>query len=181
MRAAIPLLLLLTAACASTGGAGPPPTRTSETRLESGSGTLYTVESIHRGNLERVILDAPRDRAFEAMASAYHALGLEITGADQANGALLVGNQRARGRLAGQGLGSFFDCGTGPAGPVTTTYTLQVTIRGQVTPAEGGTLLETRVEANARDAGTSNPPVACASKGTLEQRIADEVRQRLGA
>jgi len=174
-------LLLALGACATAGPGEPPATRNAESRLESQSGTLYTMEQTTRVAAEQARLNAPRDRAFEAMVGAYQTLGLEVTGADPANGALLVGSQRVRGRMAGVSLNSLFDCGNSPTGPVTATYTLQVTVRGQVTPSEGGSLLETRVEANARDAATNNPAVACATKGTLERRIADEVQRRLGS
>jgi hypothetical protein len=181
MRNLVLIPVLALAACATAPATTTSPTtRTAESSVASGGGTTYTVEVTTRTDVERVALGVPRQQAWEAMVAAYQALGLEITGADQANGALLVGSQRARGRLAGQSLTTLFDCGQGAAGPVTATYTLQVTIRGQVTPTQGGSQLETRVEANARDAATNNPPVTCATKGGLERLIAQEVRQRVG-
>jgi hypothetical protein len=179
----IPVFALTACASASSDPDLSTPTRSVRVSMREEAiprGREVSVEQTIRADVAQALIAAPPERAWEAMLGAYRALGLEVTGIDSARMAVVVQSQRIRSRFAGQALTRMFDCGYGPTGPLAGTYTLQLTIVGQVTSDERGTQMQTRVEANARDLSSTVPPVTCNSRGDLEQRILDEVVQRVG-
>jgi len=119
----------------------------------------------------RVLVDAPRDRVLSALSAAYSELGIEMKVYDSGSGQVGNRNLVKSSRLAGERLSRFLRCGTVIGGDAADNYRVTMSIISQATPSEGGTTVETWLTASARDHGTSSGGVACATTGSLEDRI----------
>lgn len=113
------------------------------------------------------------DSVWGVMPEVYERLGVPGHGAVPAERLYGARNFRAR-RIEGERLSAFVDCGTGPtATPRADEYDVRMTVVTRVLDSgDGGSRIETTVEAAARPRGVSGNAVDCASRGALESRIA---------
>jgi hypothetical protein len=126
-------------------------------------------------------LAARPEAVFAALEAAYTAVGVPVAHRDTARWTLGNRNLEISRRLGGVNLGDYFNCGSSVVGSdVATTYRLQIAVMSTLTPQGSGTRLETTAQASARQPGTSNPPVNCASTGRLEHEIARRVGLAIG-
>ncbi len=134
--------------------------------------STYTVETD---------LGASAEDAWTAAVATYEELGIEVTYSRPGEE---VGNRqfRVRRRLAGDRLSKYLRCGVDATGrPMADSYVVTLNVVSEVT---GVTDLQSRmgttVSATAlKPGGTSTAPVVCASKGLLEERIAELVVGRV--
>jgi hypothetical protein len=75
------------------------------------------------------------------------------------------------------------DCGVDPTrGQLANFYRLTMSLLTTVLPDPGGgTRLETRLIAEGRQRGVSSNSIPCSTTGRLEERVAELVKQRVGA
>jgi len=126
------------------------------------------------GPIVRVVASSP-EQVWNALPTVYQSVG--ITGATADPAARVYGNRRllARGRLGGQQLSRYLNCGRTSAGyPAADVYRIQLSVTTLVRPAASGrSEVQTEVTASGKSTeGTSTDPVRCASTGALEARIA---------
>lgn len=184
-RPALALLALALSACAGTT-AGTSPTRsTTSVSMPAGGpqgsvGTGSVSVTTHADAGPSVAeLTVSADAAFQALPQVYQDLGIPMGTQDPAQ--RLFGNRKVQvsRRLGRQPLSRVVNCGNTAFGaPVADSYRVQLSIVSTVRPEGSGSRLETRVEASAAQPGVSGAPVACASTGWLEERIATGVRVR---
>jgi hypothetical protein len=125
-------------------------------------------------------LEAPADQVWQVLPQVYEKYGIELSLLDPER--KMIGNTRFRPRrIDGTRLSQFFECGRGmTATPNADRYDVTVFLVTTVREddPETSTLL-TEVNASAKPRDVSGSTVHCASKGTVELRIADAVREML--
>ncbi|GLC25844.1 hypothetical protein [Roseisolibacter agri] len=130
-------------------------------------------------------LALPADRAWALLPLAYEALGLPLTTLDSERRLIGAGGVRAQGRLGGAWLSRYVDCGTAATGlanadSYAVTLDVVTQVDGRADGANAG--LSTAIRASGRPTSTSTSnPVNCVSRGTLERRLAEVVRERAAA
>lgn len=181
MRFAALGLLTLFAAC-SSAGAGAAPTPGGPTRvISTGDGAYVQLAQDTRGTSVQVA--ASPEQVWAALPAVYKELGVEPGTVDPAS--WTFGNARfvASRRFAGEPMANLLRCGSTATGaPISSTYRIRMSLLTHLQPApEGKTEVSTLVQATASsNEGVSNDPVVCASTGALEERIATELRARVG-
>lgn len=132
---------------------------------------LDTVGVSHR-------IAAPRTVVFSALRAAFDSIGVRPTSADSARG--LIGNLeiQATRRLAGQALARWVDCGVSHTGPTANAYRVHLAILATLAPdGEDATTMRIAIAAGAQAfSGPLGDPIACETRGALEERIERLVR-----
>ena len=130
-------------------------------------------------------LAMPAERAWALLPLAYEALGLPLTTLDSERRLIGAGGVRAQGRLGGAWLSRYVDCGTASTGlanadSYAVTIDVVTQVDGSASAPNAG--LSTALRASGRPGSTSTSnPVNCVSRGTLERRLAEIVRERAAA
>jgi hypothetical protein len=172
--AVLPLLgACVTAAGTGAAEPGPEVTTTQGGFRVSMAGTQRTVQSE---------IGAPVAEVWAVLPAVMEEAGLPGR-ADPATRTVSTPPRTVRGRLQGQPLTRLVDCGRGEFGAErAASGQVRMIVRATVQPSEeGGSRLETVVEAHVRDSsGGANDVLApCRSLGVLEEAIAELVRARL--
>ncbi|NIQ56524.1 MAG: hypothetical protein GWN71_25125, partial [Gammaproteobacteria bacterium] len=81
-------------------------------------------------------------------------------------------------RLAGDRLSTFLRCGQALGPPKADNGQTRVSLTSWLEPKGDGTTIRTRLQATARDVGTSTAASACSSTGVLERIITEELAAR---
>jgi hypothetical protein len=76
-------------------------------------------------------------------------------------------------RLAGKPLSDYVGCGVITTGQAADSYRVTMSLVSRVTPAAGGSRVDTQLTAYAEDIGSSKGTLACLTLGTLEARLHD--------
>lgn len=142
--------------------------------------TEYQMIRGSEGTVLKVMVKAPPARVFDALASIYSDLGIEVKLSDPTTGQIGNRNFAKTHRFAGEPLSNFMDCGIMVLGMTADNDRVTMSLVSQVTLRDGGSNVETWLTGSARDLGTGTADVSCVSKGTLETRINQMVLQRLG-
>ncbi|HUG39155.1 MAG TPA: hypothetical protein VMM12_01655 [Longimicrobiales bacterium] len=172
LRAMFPLVLLGALACASSDGAR----HETVTRVDvsTGAGTVVVSEVRDQPGIAVHTLPFPPDSVWRVLPRVYDLLGIE--GAGEVPGQRLYGARNFRPRrIEEQRLSTYIDCGMGTtATPKADEYAVTMTLVSRLDSApDGGTRVETVMQATARPRATAGNPVRCPSTGRLERRVAD--------
>ena len=125
-------------------------------------------------------IQAPVDRVWNALPSAYDSLAIPLTVVDSVNH--LIGNEglQTRRRLGTVRLGEYLNCGSGQGGPSADTYDINLTVVTKLQPNKtGGTTATITVDGVAKSASFSGDYIKCATTGKLEQRLVKFVEAQL--
>lgn len=170
--------LTLLAACASSG----PELRSNETsatvRISTGDGRTMQTEANEGSRIASFPIAASVADAWASLPAAYEALGFEVNSGDPRGRILGVENVRLR-RIDGTRPSNYLECGQGPVGANADQYDVYFSMLAQVMRAAEGSTLNVRILANARNAAHGGVGVTCATKGTIEERLAEELRIRV--
>ncbi|HVT39532.1 MAG TPA: hypothetical protein VHE78_10835 [Gemmatimonadaceae bacterium] len=169
-------------ACASQGSSSPDVSVVPMSdRIVSGGGSSLTIGSSATTVGIRTDLAATPDAAFRALQAVYDDLKIPI--ADLSPTDRVAGNQqfKARRRIVGVPMQSYFDCGGTPGQPNAETFDIVITVMSNVTAARNdASTLTTRATAIASDPGHGQGnQLRCSTTGELEARIAKLVREKL--
>jgi hypothetical protein len=168
-------LLGACAAAAGTGAAEPAPEVTT-----AQGGFRVSMAGAQRTVLSEI--GAPAAEVWTVLPAVMEEAGLAGR-ADPATRTVTTPPRTVRGRLLDQPLTRLVDCGRGEFGAQrAASGQVRMIVRATVQPgAEGGSRLETVVEAHVRDSsGGANDLLApCRSLGVLEEALAELVRARL--
>jgi hypothetical protein len=121
-------------------------------------------------------LDAPKDKAFAAVKSAYEDLNLTVGVNDPAAGTIGIQRIAAQTTFAGFRMSRLFDCGTNGTGAANAdTYRLNIVFLSLIDAQDAShTKLRIGVVANGvPNGGSTAQAVQCGSTGMLEQKLAD--------
>jgi hypothetical protein len=180
-RASLPATLwaalALLQGCAPSGsGGGPAPPPAQPVELRRGIGGTQTV--VQRGLSLGGEVAAPLPRTWAALEAAYHDLGIDVTVRVPDEGRLgSVGLRLVR--LDGHRASYYVDCGTDLSGPVADDARVLVTVTSGVQAQESGSLVATRLDAEARRRNADEGVRDCTSTGKLEALILEHVRTHL--
>ncbi len=139
---------------------------TGDVELTMHSGTLPSSSSV----------PARVDSVWMTLPIVFEQLGVPTTVVDRAG--YRIGNTRfTPRRIEGKRLSQYIECGYGVTSSNNAdTYFVTMSLATYLTAREdGGTLIQTSIEASARPREVSGNSVRCASKGTLETRILELV------
>lgn len=124
----------------------------------------------------RGFLPASLERAWAAMPAAFAANGLTINATDSSAHAM-GDSVIARGTIGRLPVGELVDCGTPPAGRNADSVEVALFITSRLVPSEpSATTVTNTLHAVARP--PDGAPVACRSRGVLERRLFDALRNQ---
>lgn len=174
MRRLSVLLALALGGCgpAQPPGSAPPARTRTVVRIDAPSGEReMELYSDNRASGHAVAGSV--EQVWSRLPAVYEALGMPGAGVvDPARRVFGRAGLRAYGRLGEHRLSSFIDCGSSFSGDADT-YQVTLTVVTAVAAAgEGGSTVQSWVEATGRQPGSSTTPARCTSKGKLEQEIA---------
>lgn len=178
MTSKTPLLALtLLAACASSGTSNPTPDLGTPTRI---SGPDFGMELYTNPGIGERLMAVPLDSVWLALPGVYGALDIDITHSDPSRHVFGNPQYRAR-RVEGKRLSTYIDCGSGvTAVPKADDYEVTLSVTTTLTAGEeNSTVVTTTVDGYARPRAVSTNPVHCTSKGTLELRVVQLIREAL--
>ncbi len=127
-------------------------------------------------------LAAPADRVWPLALAAYSALGLRVDGSDAAHYLAQTRGQLLRRQLNGIALSTYFDCGTELSGSIADSWRLKLDARMAVAAGTSpdSSALQTLLTVTATPVeGTSAQVTPCSSRGRLETKLAQLVRDAL--
>ena len=168
--------LVATAACGgSTAGRPetPPPTRAT-LRV----GHAAAIEMYNQASLDARIVPVDADSVWTVLPAVFEALEVPVTHRVPARKEMGNRGYVAR-RVEGKRMNTYVDCGSNLSGQLANLYevTLSVVVR-LADAADGGTQVETTVDAYGKPRTTSGNQVHCQSRQTLEERIGDLVFEK---
>lgn len=122
-------------------------------------------------------VDAPVDEVWKVVPAVFRELGYPGAQASGAGYVFITPNLQIRGRLYPEEPNSkYIDCGTGITGARADSYVVWFAIVTRVRPgAEGGSIVETAIDGNARDRAHSSNAVRCSGTGVLERAIGEMI------
>jgi hypothetical protein len=173
--AALPIAFCV-AACASSTSDPSPPAPIRVNRVSDGPNQLELYNE--SGGGARVV-DATKSNVWAVLGAVYERLQISVTLCNPAQWEF--GNPRCLARrIEGERLSTHFDCGRTMTGPRADEYAVTLSVVTRLADAPGdSTMVVTTVDGSAKPRATSGNAVHCASKGTLEMRVAHLVVEAL--
>lgn len=170
----------LLAGCA-TGGQAPAERVRSTVSVSGTDGSATrTIESYADVGGTSHRISATPDKVWAVLPAVYQGLGINV--GTSLPDYMTIGNSKLElnRTLGGQPLSSFVSCGYAPTGaPLADSYRVNMAVVTTVGPAaNGGSQLETRVQASATNRAVSGASVNCATTGRLEGLIAERARNQ---
>lgn len=136
--------------------------------------------------LDTMALEFPigglRDSIYVALKKVFEELKIPVQTANPRAGLLNNLNADLSGRLGGERMSRYIDCGRGFSGPNADFYRLTLAVSAWVEPATGDPQkLMVAIAASGRDpSGSRSYYSPCTSRGDLEKRIARRVQELVG-
>lgn len=184
-RLSATLLIFLTACAPATSSPGQP-MQTAAPRAGAAVGDDFKDGRVTNVKPDVVKVgfdvDAPPEKAWEALIQVVADLGVEVSGTDPAAFALNNPDFQISRRLGDERLSRYLRCGSGMTGPFADRYRIRMNFHSQVAPTpDGKSVVETTIQAmGTNPEGTSNTRVPCTSTHILESRIAEGVAKLVG-
>ena len=171
---------LLVAGCGPEHTAPPPrPAPDLRTIVMDGTARRNIVDFRQEASVGELRLFADPPEVWAALHSAFDELGIEVTTADIDAG--VMGNRGYPARnVEGRRMSNYFDCGSGLATQLggNNVLMLGVLVHVRAEP-KGVTVMRTTLDAFMHDRAVSGPATHCVSRGRLEQRIAELVKEQV--
>jgi hypothetical protein len=145
------------------------------------AGVGYYIRLNRDDGISTATIEGRRPAVFQALLGAFEQVGLEIGGADQVRGVVQSERMIATRQLAGLRMSDLLTCGATLTGDRADSWRIELELMAQVQPdGADKTRLTTRIQATARTTdGTGRNPIACTTKGVLEQKIAEATAARV--
>ncbi len=167
--------LVLAAGCA-TGAAGPP-AGSVDRILAAGGGQVIT-QTVNENT--RLVVNAPVDRVWTALLTAYSELEIAPTDMDRSAGVFGNSGFVMPARMRQRPASDYFSCGGTVNGMFGRSGRVQASVQSRISATpDGKTMLVTNVRGNFRSSeGTSTRPVTCDSTGLIEQFLQSELERQ---
>jgi hypothetical protein len=173
------VLVALAAAGCAPPHTPPPPRPAPDLRTIVIDGGVRTSETKVRqeGSIGEIRLLANPSQVWAVLPGVFQKLDIDVTTVDPDDGVL--GNVAFRTRsVEGQRMSHYFDCGSGLPSILSDTHTVTLAVLIHLFPEPNGvTVVKTTLDAFSSDRALSGNATHCVSRGRLEQRIADLVRE----
>ena len=180
-RCALVLLCMLVSAC-SAGGARTSQTGTrTQTVSMGGLGTAGALDLMTEASIVGDTIPAPLAEVWLALPSTFDTFEIEPIVVDA--GSLIIGNPDfTTRRIDGRLLSTYVDCGSGLAGPNADQFVVTLQWMVQLSEAPGGdTAVAALMDAYARPRDVAGNAIHCVSRGILERRLGELIRDELSA
>lgn len=165
-------LALLLSACSTA-----PSASSSNARIDAGDAGHRIVTE---GSLAERTFEASTADTWRALQLVYQEMDIPVTAIREDTHRLETLNLQVR-TIDGDAVATFLDCGSSVAGPRANTWDVSLSLVVSLWPEDtGGTRLRTEMDGWARPRSTSGNPVHCQSRNELEDRLFENVSQRLG-
>ena len=174
MRRVLSFLVLVASGCASAGTPSEETTPRQATILvDPGAGVLLA----ERPRSTSTTIAAPPATVWVAAKKVYATLGIPVTVDNPAAHQLGNANFYASRRLANQPMTQFVDCGSGMTGQKAATYRIYMSLLTTIESDGGsGTRVNTTFVPMGQDVTEgSTDRIACASKGSFEKLVLDQI------
>ena len=175
-------LVVALAGCSSGTQSDPrPPAPAASSRVETGGGETVTLPTGAEPITVRASIGASVADVWKVLPSAYADLGIPIEMLNPSD--YRIGNQsfRVRRRIGQLPMVRLLSCGGPPGAPNAETFDITMYMVSQISPGQAGsTTLATVVQAVGRSPNFAGNDVSCASTGTLERRVEELVRAKIG-
>ncbi|MDX1567621.1 MAG: hypothetical protein R3223_07460 [Longimicrobiales bacterium] len=149
-------------------------------RAPGGGGSRIQIEVTNDPSRREVVLDAPVMDVWTVLPAVFADLDIEAPVQDI--GSFQFGNPEfSPRRIEGRRLSSYLDCGAVAGGSRADRYQVVMQFIVGLSGADEGTRIRTIVDAYASPRDVSGNAVHCLSRGTLEERLAELVLDRLAA
>lgn len=171
------IVLVVLAGCAS----GPPESHPSPRAIFTGDHGVLTTSTVEQGTVDSVA--AAPNAVMRALLSSYEEIGIKVTLIEPQAQRLGNPDFSASGSLGGERLSKLVKCGDSMTGSRADDSRIYLSVVSTVRARPGGSEIETRLEALARDerSGASADRLPCSTTGVLEGRIHRAVRQHVGS
>ncbi|CAN5736567.1 hypothetical protein BH23GEM6_BH23GEM6_06910 [soil metagenome] len=165
--------------CATGGSPPAPASGTTTTSIMGARGGLMDIEMTTDAGGTVFSVDAPVDRVWTALTTAYNTLDIPVSVSDARARSMGNTSLSISRSFAGEPMANLLSCGV-MGGVAANNYRIQMSLLTNLTAAPGGgTRVRTIVSATGRDPFAANPPVQCASTFNLERKIAILLNQQL--
>ncbi|HEX5076004.1 MAG TPA: hypothetical protein VFW03_22515 [Gemmatimonadaceae bacterium] len=180
MRSLLPFLILAIAPSCASSGSSPDPGIASPTERVVAADTHGAYRTTVSPNA-KAHLPASPSRVFDALKSVYRELGVPPGIDDPTTGRFGNTDFWKTGKLGGEPISMYLNCGDSIMGPAADTYRIYISLVSQVQPdGKGETNLETAFVAQARNMeGTTSDRVSCGTTGRLEEQIRKRLVEKL--
>lgn len=172
------LALALACAPAATSNRTSPTTE----RLVRTAGSYETL--IETNRREVVFVDSVAlhpARAWAELPAVFSEMELPVSAADAARLELATVAHQPR-RIEGGRLSDYLDCGRNPTGGAyADSYLVRLWVSARVVPDGERSKVETAVRATAQPRGLASDPLPCVSRGVIERRMVERLRDRVAA
>lgn len=178
---AVPVVFLLSA-CASAGSRSSSMPGRSRVEIMSSQGNRSaTLEQTPETRSFDRILNSSQERIWELLPEIFEATGVEAGIVSQPDHVFGNPNLRIRGRLAGERTSRYLDCGVNAAGgPRAGTDLVQASVLTYLEAlGEESARITIQIGGLATEAA-GNTRASCVSTGQLEERLLQELEDRLG-
>ena len=181
MRTIGSVALAVLTACASSN-APSPNTRANETiRISTQTGATATMRMAPSVTTSTLTLPVALDRVWAILPEAYDSVGITVSDLDPRRHVVGHSGLTVRRRLGKVALSRYLDCGSSQLGPSADEYQINLAVMSSVQARSGDTtVVTTNVDATGTGLQFSGQSVRCTSRGELEKRIHELVRQLSG-
>lgn len=184
MRRLLALAVLALAGCAPTARVEPgealrPPVQPPPEIQSTGEG--FYVRLNRDDGISVTSIDGSKAEVFQAVLSAFDAVGLEIEGGDPTRGLIQSERMVEMSSFAGERMSDLLECGTTLTGNRANSWRIEFHVSALVEAlGDRRSQITTRLVANARPMdGTSRNQVSCTTRGLLEQKISEAAAEKL--
>lgn len=180
MRAGtIATLALVLAACASSARPANDTPEVQQVLVSQGSAASGSVVITPESYVGSYQVEAVRDDLWDVLPEAFTAVGLPAPLLDAGTWTAAIRDHTVRRRLGDERLSRMFECGAGPQGAYADARPLQMDLTVRLHAHDGATRVATEISAWSYDPTGRTDRTVCTSRGTLERRIADALRQQV--
>lgn len=176
---AVTMLTLVLAGCASGARPATDTPEVQQVLVSQGSAASGSVVITPEGYVGSYEVEAVREDLWAVLPEAFEAVGLPAPLLDAGTWTAAVRDHTVRRRLGGERLSRMFECGAGPQGAYADARPLQMDLTVRLHVHGGGTRVATEISAWSYDPTGRTDRTVCTSRGTLERRIADALRQQV--
>ncbi len=151
--------------------------------LQNTQGAARGINMVSLTEVNSALVNAPVEKTWAALQQVYTTLNIPVAELDQASRTIGNPSLRLRRRIGDVPTMRALDCGGDSGMPNAETYQLLLTVRSRVIANDaGGSVVQTTLEGTGKNPTTSaTSDVRCSSKGALEKRIADLVKEVVAA
>ena len=180
MRVAVLIVFATAVGCSSSNVARSAPAPETVRVVGGGAGAIAMGMNASAADAHAATIAAPLADVWRVLPAVYESFGIPLSTVDSTTHSIGHSGFNIRRRLGTVPLVRLIDCGSTQGGPSAETYDVRMAVTTQLRASDAGTIVSTTVEPMGKPVAFSGEYIRCSSTGSLESRIADAVKSRLG-